>query len=496
MRVLGQPAVQERRAVDLDDLIRASHRALARQDRDAFVATLREIVAKGSAASADWMALAQDALTLGEASLAITMARFQAETHHDDVDSQLFLAEVLAWFNRIGEALSEAGAAAKRFPDDSRLHEFIGLELLRLGDAEGADDALRRARALNSRTAWTLVAKLHPFSKDDPEIAALKNALESDNGGAAVVRAGMLYALGEMLDAARQPAEAFAAFSEGARLIRRERPYRREDAGELLSEVQRDFTKQFLRELSPSSVESNRPIFVRGLPRSGTTLVEQILASHSQVRDGGEHFLLRRSVMGVGEFTPSEMRGYAARQAGGDVWTKVGHTYLRLLDDWFGPEGRVVDKSLALFNVGAALHIFPNARMIWLKRDPAANAWSCFKTRFASAYTWSWSFEDIADFFKVHDALYAHWSALFPERILTVHYEDLVHDSDVWIPRMLAHVGLEDEPQTRRFHEARRSVRTASVAQVRRPLSTAPNQEWRRYEPYMQPFFDAYGVRR
>src|ERR1700754_1808705 len=120
--------------------------------------------------------------------------------------------------------------------------------------------------------------------------------------------------------------------------------------------------------------------------------------------------------------------------------------------DRFGAEGRVVDKTLSYTRyVGAVAQALPSAKFVWLRRDPGAIAWSCYRTRFAHGLDWSWSFADIGHHMRLEDRLYAHWTALMPERILTVPYEQLVADPNSWMPKLLAFAGLPDEPQTRNF---------------------------------------------
>jgi hypothetical protein len=178
---------------------------------------------------------------------------------------------------------------------------------------------------------------------------------------------------------------------------------------------------------------------------------------------------------------------------GGDFWTRVGRAYLHLMTERFGAEGRLVDKTLHYPRLlGAIAHTLPNAKFVWLRREPGAIAWSCFRTRFINNIDWSWSLSDIGHHFALEDRLFAHWSNLFPDRILALQYEDLVKDPETNIPRLLAFAGLSDEAQTRNFHQAKRIVKTASVVQVRQPLYTTSLSGWRRYEQKLQPFFDAY----
>jgi hypothetical protein len=138
------------------------------------------------------------------------------------------------------------------------------------------------------------------------------------------------------------------------------------------------------------------------------------------------------------------------------------------------------------------MQALPSAKVIWMRRKPEDTALSCYRSFFSSAIPWSWSLTDTSHYFRVEDRLYTHWSALFPDRILTVPYEELVREPKVWIPKILAHAVLDDEPQVYDFHETKRSVRTASVQQVRGPISTARIGSARAYERHLAPFLNAY----
>jgi hypothetical protein len=142
--------------------------------------------------------------------------------------------------------------------------------------------------------------------------------------------------------------------------------------------------------------------------------------------------------------------------------------------------------------MGLLLHTLPDAKVIWLRRNPEDAALSCFRSFFTSQLPWTWSLGDIGDFFRVEDRLYAHWSKQWPERLLTVPYEELVRDPAEWIPRILAYAGLEMEPQVLEFHRTRRSVRTASVQQVRNPISTSRIGAAEAYARHMDAFREAY----
>jgi hypothetical protein len=256
----------------------------------------------------------------------------------------------------------------------------------------------------------------------------------------------------------------------------------------------RGWDSDFAKRLSPSKELSDRVIFVMGLPRSGTTLTEQIIVSHSAVKEGAETAIFPKAALAAPNFLPDTVLGVNNDPRWqGDYWTRAGRAYLHLMSERFGSEGRLVDKTLHYPRMlGAIAHTLPNAKFVWLRREPGAIAWSCFRTRFVDRIDWSWSLTDIGHHFALEDRLFAHWSKVLPGRILPLRYEELVNDPDTQIPRLLEFVGLPDEPQTRNFHEVERVVKTASVVQVRQPLYKTSVSGWRRYEEKMKPFFDAY----
>ncbi len=188
---------------------------------------------------------------------------------------------------------------------------------------------------------------------------------------------------------------------------------------------------------------------------------------------------------------------YQNRSDSADPWGDIARDYQRMIGMRFhDAEGLIVDKTLTQSHMmGLLLHTLPQANVLWLRRNPRDVALSCFRSFFTSAIPWSWSFADIGRFFRIEDRLYEHWADQFPERILTVPYEELVHDPGTWIPRILAHVGLEMEQQVLAFHETKRSVRTASVQQVRAPISTDRIGHAMPYAKFMGAFEEAYGAK-
>lgn len=230
-----------------------------------------------------------------------------------------------------------------------------------------------------------------------------------------------------------------------------------------------------------------RAIFVTGLPRSGTTLVEQILAAHSGVAGGGELNLMR--------LVAQDARGTDAAAAERGGHEQLAGLYNHLLTQRFGADGRVVDKSLnASRMLGLVAAVLPDSPIIWIRRDPLDCAWSCFRTHFAVGAAWSLDLGDIAHHMAIEDALHARWRDRLGDRLLTVEYRALVTEPDAEVSRILAHCGLAEEHGPHAPHAARRAVTTASSVQVRRPIGRFGIGVAEPYREHLKPFADAYAA--
>ena len=470
--------------------------AFKARDRDAAAAVLAGLVTQNPPLGSTWGAVSRLAMTLGETSLAVTAASRHADLDKRDVSARLAHGQMLIQSGRSVEALRVAEHAASDQPSVATLH-FLGSCRAALG-APNAVEAFRRGIALSvdpqaTTASWLAIAEARTFTAfDDPDIIAMERlrAAWPQGQGHPEARAALLYALAKAYDDLECHDAAFDLYAEGGRLVADVRANSCAQSGRFVDGVVAGFTQSLLATL-PRGVESRRPIFVLGLPRSGTTLVEQILTSHSQVVDGAELNFFQAAAMPIGAFDPTAVAAFAASRP--DGFARIGQAYLHMLDERFGPDGHVVDKTLNHSRFLGLIHkVLPNARFIWLRRDPAAVAWSNYTTWFAQGMEWSWSLEAIARHMRSEDRLHAHWTRTLGGAVLTVPYEALVVDPSAWIARILEHVGLAFEPGVEQFHQTNRAVTTASFDQVRKPIYTSSVAAWRSYETRMSDFFAAY----
>ncbi len=477
---------------DAATLLRQAAAALKARDREACAGRLAALIAARPRLGEGWGPVVRLAKAIGETGATLLAMRAFAAHAPDDPRRQIELAAMLAEFGRMEEALELGEAAAARWPASPVAQHFLGVALAHAGRLEAGAERLRRAIALGGAGAesWLMLCALKRFSPGDPDLARLTSALQGAGGRE---RATLLYAKGKALEDGGDVEGAFGAYNAGAELFRAAQPYDPAPARTLLEDTRAGFDQAFLARLRPSAAAGARAIFVLGPPRSGTTLVQEILAAHSRVGGGGELGLFRHAAMALADFKPASIAALDAR--GHEAWTAIARGYHDLLAQRFGPHGLIVDKTLShAMTLGLIAHILPEARFIWLKRTPGAVAWSCFRTRFSQGMAWSWSLAEIGAHLRVLEGFHAHWRGVLGERLLSLDYEALVHAPDLWTKRLLAHAGLDDEEGTRRFHENARVVQTSSMAQVREPVHARAVDAWRAYEGKLAPFFERWNA--
>lgn len=469
--------------------------ALGQGDRETAISLLQRDLATESPGGSRWKSVAMLAANIGAVEISLEAARRYACTQPVSLEPLLYYWGELAAAGRSEIARSEIARLSPR----DRLHptvlHFEGTLAGEEGDFDAATQFYRRALATTATSpqTWFALAMIKRFTANDPDLAEMERLRPAIARAAPAINARFLYGLAKAWHDTGDTDRAFHYYAQGAALRRREERYDRTYMERVSEGLIRQFQPETLRQLTPSGAVDRRAIFVNGLPRSGTTLIEQILASHSQVADGGELNLFRSALIPTKDFSWEGAVAYQRRSQSGDPWGDIGQTYFGMLEERFRTRSLIVDKTLSQsYFMGLLLHTLPSAKVLWLRRNPEDVALSCYRNFFSSQIPWSWSFEDIGHFFRLEDRLFDHWTQLFPDRILVLPYEDLVRAPSSWIPRILDHAGLEDEPQVHRFHETKRSVRTASVSQVRAPIATDRIGSSQGYARHMEAFHAAY----
>lgn len=442
-----------------------------------------------------WQSIARVMQTNGEYAAAHTAMRRYAEHRPSDPHARFAQAAMLAQTGMLEQAWQTMGQVPFGVPTPSGHHYIRGTIAVNLGEIDQAEHHLLAALDGDPALGQAMLS-----------LAAARKRKAGDQIGDRILsaepamakapdleRAHFHYAAGRVHFDRREAESAFRHFSAGADLVRTWRAY---DAASDLRDAQ-ECRQGFDRELvcrinDQITVDTAQPIFVTGLPRSGTTLVEQILVSHSTVSGGEE---LGRMAVVRRDLESLSARGLTEYLARGGKADDLASLYLHLGQERFGKEGRFVDKALNTSRfMGLIAALLPKAPVIWLRRDAVDCAWSAYRTYFIHGLDWSWNLEDIATHFALEDELFRHWSAMFPDRILAVDYQKLVESPETEIPRILDHCGLAAEPQVFRPHETKRVVSTASVMQVREPINTGAIGAADPYRAHLAPFIERYSA--
>ncbi len=393
------------------------------------------------------------------------------------------------------EAVTAFAAALAARPDDARFWHAYGHALRSLGQQADAVAAYRRAIALEPRfgEAYWSLANLKTWRFEGDDVVAMQALLGGGDLGTED-RAYLHFALGKALEDTAEYGPAFAHYEQANAARRAANPH---DAAAHTAFVQRSiatYSTPFFANRAGSGCDAPDPIFVLGMPRSGSTLVEQILASHSQVEGLSElpdiTALARHVTTARGDYPPDLARLPLS------AFADLGAAYLdRTRPRRSTDRAHFVDKFPGNFlHIGLIHLILPKARIINVRRHPLACCVSLFKQGFAAGQGYSYDLGDLGRYFSDYARLMAHFDAVLPGRVHRLSYEALVDAPEREVRRLLDHVGLAFEPACLSFFDNDRAVRTPSSEQVRRPIFRDGLDQWRRFDPWLGSLKSALGA--
>jgi tetratricopeptide (TPR) repeat protein len=404
--------------------------------------------------------------------------------------------------NKVGdfaESLELFAAVLKANPRHARIWMSYGHTLSTAGREAESIEAYHRCIALLPQCgeAWWSLANLKTYKFSEAEIVSMREQLAREDLGAED-RFHLHFALGTALEDRRQYASAFEQYAEGNRLRREQISYSAADTSALVERAKALFTPQFLAERAGYGADAADPIFIVGLPRSGSTLLEQILASHSRVEGTME---LPNIIAMVSKLVGQPAKDPGTRYATALAELTAGRC--RELGQQYLEETRIqrklgrpyfIDKMPNNFLHTGFIHlILPRAKIIDARRHPLACGFSLYKQHFARGQNFSYSLDDIGHYYRDYIELMAHFDTVLPGRVYRVIHEELLADTEAQVRSLLAHCGLDFEDSCLRFYENERAVRTASAQQVRRPISRAGMDQWRHFEPWLAPLRETLG---
>ncbi len=400
-------------------------------------------------------------------------------------------AAILQEAGRSEEALDIAFRALELAPQDDLLSMMAMSQ--RLLDDGRHDEALQYSRKIleispDAVTVFSNIANSRKFQEGDPEIAQMEQALTRD-GLEDEANTSLHFSLGKVYNDCKRYDDAFHHYLSGNRIKRQTIEYDRQQQEEYFDLLIDFFDQQFFAQRPWPGMESDLPIFIVGMPRSGTTLTEQIISSHPQVFGAGELGDMGRisshltTLAGKGGEYPG-----ALLQLDGDVLSAVTTRFLENLHAYAPDASHIIDKMPHNFmQLGTIAYLLPRARVVHCKRNPLDNCISIFFQHFNSGHNYKWDLEDLGHYYSMYERLIEHWKSVLPNPLFEVQYEEMVADQEALSRRLIEFCGLEWDDSCLEFHKSSRAVKTASHWQVRQPIYKSSTDRWKRYEKHLEP---------
>jgi tetratricopeptide (TPR) repeat protein len=386
----------------------------------------------------------------------------------------------------------------REIPQDPELHLSIGHALKTQGKTAEAIAAYRAAASAkpDCGDAYWSLANLKTYRFTEAELTRMR-AAEAEPATRPVDRYHLCFALGKALEDRAEYAESFAYYERGNALKKTECRYR-PGITERNTRLQKAVcTAEFFAARAGFGSPSSAPIFIIGMPRSGSTLIEQILASHSRVEGTMELADIARIVQdleGRAEHRDEPRYPAVLARLTADDCRRLGEKYLADTRAYRGGKATFIDKMPNNFRHLGLIHlILPQAKIIDARREAMACCFSNFKQLYASGQQFTYSLEDLARYYRTYFELMAHWDTVLPGKILRVQYADVVSDLEGSVRRILEFCGLDFEPGCTKFYRTERQVHSASSEQVRQPIYREGLEQWRHFEPWLGPLKAALG---
>ncbi|MCH2481774.1 MAG: sulfotransferase [Gammaproteobacteria bacterium] len=385
-------------------------------------------------------------------------------------------------------ASAELNLALKLNPDHIAARQRLGEVHQALGQSGEAEACFRRVitKSPHDPEAHRGLAYLKRFDEYSSDIESMEASYEKSSAQG-MDRIVLAFSLGKVFEDLERYDESFTYYEEANRLHRSLYQFSIDQEAAYFETYREAFTPDWLKDTAKHAIEDETPIFVIGMPRSGTSLVEQILASHSSVFGAGEVYHSSVFDSQVAQTTgrpfPQSISSVPA-----EVLIQSAQVYVENLRTDADQSARITDKLPHNFlRVGLLAAVMPQARIIHCVRDPMDTCLSIFTHFFSSAHGYASDLRELGQYYRLYERLMQDWEARFPGCMHRISYEDLVADHEREINRLLEYCGLPFEPGCLRFHETIRAVNTPSAVQVRQPLYQSAVSRWKRYETHLRP---------
>jgi tetratricopeptide (TPR) repeat protein len=432
---------------------------------------------------------------------AVPLIRKALALQKDYYEAKFSLANAFEQDGKSEEAMQIYEELLVERPHDAAVHNNYANLLRSVGQSDKAEAHLKKAiehnprhlsayfnrsgKALGKDLTEADVQRLEAWLADPN----LKNEDES----------GIHFTLAKYFDAHKNYEKAFYHFHTGNEIDRRKEPYDAQSHEHATKVLSKFFNSSFFARHTHFGCESELPVFIFGMPRSGTTLVEQIIASHPQAYGAGELRFISETVQKLAA-KMSAQGGYPQflNHLNPIDACMFGEEYVRRLQGMVREDSkgvlRITDKMPGNFQfLGMIALLLPKAKLIHCRRDPMDSCFSCFTQRFTQVILFSRKLSDLGHYYQNYERLMAHWHRELPLQILDVQYEDMVEDSEAMSRKIIDFIGLEWDDACLNFHQTKRQVKTASVEQIRQPIYTSSVGKWRKYQPFLSPLVEALG---
>jgi tetratricopeptide (TPR) repeat protein len=417
----------------------------------------------------------------------------------DFADAIFSRGEALKELKRFDEAVASYNEALALEPNHPDAFNNMGNLLKELGQLQQAQEAYLKAIRCDSDnvSAYYNLADSKHFTSGDPHLAAMEALAAKTERLSKTDRMQLDFALGKAYADLKDYHRSFQHLLEGNAAKRAMVSYDEKSVFAWFERIEAVFTPQLIKAKSGGGDPSPTPIIILGMPRSGTTLVEQIIASHPMVHGAGELGILNDIILAVhGPHSSTISFPELVRLLDTSVSQQIGARYVAAVRELGPTSKRVTDKTISNFFFVGLIHLaLPNAKIIHVVRDPVDTCVSCFTKLFVGEHNYTYNLGELGRYYKRYERLMTHWRRILPpDRILDVRYEEVVADLEGQARRVISHSGLPWDERCVSFHTTTRPVGTASAVQVRQPIYKSAVGRWRVYGEYLAPLLSALGI--
>ncbi|MCP4998301.1 MAG: tetratricopeptide repeat protein [Hyphomicrobiales bacterium] len=455
-----------------------------------------------------------DALKAGNRTVPILLSVGRAQLHKGNfemarkacelaLEDEAGSAAVYTLMGQIDHELDLYADAIKNFeraieidPEFTEARNFYGIALKSLGRIDDARKQFELTLENNpsAHGTYSNIADLVKFDEDPELVEKMESIFKEAENPDAERYMGLHFAIGKAYDDLGRYDEAFEHISKGAKMKRARLNYNESELKGFFEDIKSSFDANYFKNMPFEGNPTELPVFVIGMPRSGSTLVEQIISSHPKAYGAGEIKTFSHALGGLRSRYPA-LPKYPAlvERMKPDHFRSVSDYYLNDINSQITDEIRVTDKLLTnYYFVGILLALFPNAKFVHTKRNPVDTCLSAYTKLFKDDMPHSYELGELWRYYRMYEDLMAHWTKVLPKGVMIdAVYEDVVSDTEKKAKEIVAHCGLEWDDACLAFHESKRPVKTASVAQVRKPVYKTSVERWKRYEKQLAPLVEA-----